>query len=184
MAEQQDVVEVLEHDHREVEDLFDRIERTTDASQLRELTDQVITELVRHSVAEEQYLYPVARERIPDGDALVDQEIADHNEAEEALKALEDFDTSDPQFMTTFRQMSTDVRSHVKEEEEDLFPKLRQHATADELRELGEKVQRAKKLAPTRPHPSAPDTPPLNKVLGPGVGLVDRVRDKLTGRGQ
>jgi len=43
-------------------------------------------------------------------------------------------------------------------------------------------VQQAKKLAPTRPHPSAPDKPPLNKVLGPPVGLVDRVRDALSGR--
>jgi hemerythrin superfamily protein len=184
MANRQDVVDVLEHDHREVEGLFDEIERTTDASQRRELTDQVIIELVRHSVAEEQYLYPAARERIPDGDALVDREIADHNEVEEALKALEAMDAGDSEFMTRFRQMSNEVRAHVKEEEEELFPKLREHGTADELRELGEKVQMAKKLAPTRPHPSAPDTPPLNKILGPGVGLVDRARDKLTGRGQ
>lgn len=42
----------------------------------------------------------------------------------------------------------------------------------------------AKKMAPTRPHPSAPDTPPGNKLLGPGVGLVDRARDLLTGRGK
>lgn len=184
MADQQDVVDVLEHDHREVEELFAKIEVTTDAEELRELTDQVITELVRHSVAEEQYLYPAARERIPDGEALVEREIDDHNEVEEALKALEGMDAGDSEFMATFRRMSNEVRAHVKEEEEELFPKLRQHATAEELRELGEKVQRAKKLAPTRPHPSAPDTPPLNKILGPGVGLVDRVRDKLTGRGQ
>jgi hemerythrin superfamily protein len=182
MAEQQDVIDVLEHDHREVEELFDQIETATDAGERRELTDQMITELIRHAVVEEQYLYPAARERVPDGDALVDQEIADHNEVEEALKALEDIDSDDPNFMTTFRQMSENVKEHVKEEEEELFPKLRQHATVDELRELGEKVQRAKKLAPTRPHPSSPDTPPLNKILGPGVGLVDRVRDKLSGR--
>ena len=41
-----------------------------------------------------------------------------------------------------------------------------------------------KAIAPTRPHPSAPDTPPLNKILAPGAGLVDRIRDKITGRGK
>lgn len=41
----------------------------------------------------------------------------------------------------------------------------------------------AKKPAPTRPHPAAPDKPPANKLLGPGAGLVDRARDMLTGRG-
>ena len=37
-------------------------------------------------------------------------------------------------------------------------------------------------MAPARPHPSAPDKPPANKIPGPGVGLVDRMRDALTGR--
>ena len=97
--------------------------------------------------------------------------------------ALEDLAADDPEFMRTFRRMSEDVKEHVQEEENELFPKLRKHAGVQVLRDLGEKVERAKKIAPTRPHPSSPDTPPLNKNLGPGVGLVDRVRDKLTGRG-
>jgi len=184
MTDQEDVIGVLTHDHREVEELFEQIEQVIDPTERRELTDQVLTELVRHSVAEEQYLYPAAREHLPDGDAIVDKEIADHNEVEEALKALEDIDADDPDFMRTFRRMSENVKEHVQEEEDELFPKLRQHVSAKDLRELGDKVQRAKKLAPTRPHPSSPDTPPLNKILGPGVGLVDRARDKLTGRGQ
>jgi hypothetical protein len=52
------------------------------------------------------------------------------------------------------------------------------------LAELGDKVQAAKDRAPTRPHPSAPTRPPLNKLIAPGVGLVDRVRDHLSGRGK
>jgi hypothetical protein len=44
------------------------------------------------------------------------------------------------------------------------------------------KVETAKKLAPTRPHPSAPNAELFHKLVGPGVGLVDRLRDKLTGR--
>jgi len=51
-----------------------------------------------------------------------------------------------------------------------------------ELTELGKKFERAKKMAPTRPHPSAPDKPPANKILGPGVGLIDRMRAALSGR--
>jgi hypothetical protein len=72
----------------------------------------------------------------------------------------------------------------VRDEEDNLFVSLRQACTAEVLQDLGEKVRRAKKTAPTRPHPGAPDTPPANKVLGPGVGLVDRVRDAITGRGK
>jgi hypothetical protein len=43
-------------------------------------------------------------------------------------------------------------------------------------------VDRAKRLAPTRPHPDAPNAELFHKLAGPGVGMVDRMRDKLTGR--
>jgi hypothetical protein len=58
------------------------------------------------------------------------------------------------------------------------------HSSEETLMELGEKVRRAMEKTPTRPHPSAPDTPPANKLLKPGAGLVDRTRDALTGRGK
>ena len=43
-------------------------------------------------------------------------------------------------------------------------------------------METAKKLAPTRPHPGAPNSALFHKLVGPGVGLVDRLRDHITGR--
>lgn len=63
-------------------------------------------------------------------------------------------------------------------------PPRRDACSAEQLDELGEKTRRAKKTAPTRPYPSAPDKPPANKLLAPGTGLVDRARDLLSGRGR
>jgi hypothetical protein len=71
--------------------------------------------------------------------------------------------------------------STFEEEERDLFRRLRQICSDDELRDLGDKVRTAKKVAPTHPHPSAPDTPPGNFVAGPMAGLVDKVRDAFSG---
>lgn len=142
----------------------------------------MITELVRHSVAEEQYLYPTARKALADGDEVPDHELAEHAEAEEIMKALENTEATDPKFGELVGKLIEDVRHHLEKEESDLLPKLRAACDADELRELGKKFERTKKTAPTRPHPSAPDRPPANKILGPGVGLIDRMRDALTGR--
>jgi hypothetical protein len=72
----------------------------------------------------------------------------------------------------------------VTDEEQNLFPQLSRSAGKEELDQLGEKVRTAKKTAPTRPHPAAPDTPPANKLLAPGAGMVDRIRDALSGRGK
>lgn len=184
MPEQQrDIVEVLTHDHREVEGMFVQLESTTSSGQRADLVEQVTIELVRHSVAEEQWLYPTVREKLPDGDDLADHEIAEHSEVEETLKALESLEPESGEYISKVTMLITDVRHHINEEESDLFPKLVAASTIDELRDLGGKVERAKKTAPTRPHPSSPSEPPANKILTPGVGLIDRLRDALTGRG-
>jgi hemerythrin superfamily protein len=182
-----DVVSILTTDHREVEQMFAELEKlrgTGDHDRIREVTEKVITELVRHSVAEEAYLYPATRTLIPGGDALADQEIAEHAEAEQVMKDLERTDTTDARFDELLTRLMTDIRAHIQEEESQLFPQLVHHADAAKLRELGSKITAIKKIAPTRPHPSAPDAPPANKLLAPGAGLVDRIRDAISGRGK
>ncbi|MFJ5531876.1 hemerythrin domain-containing protein [Streptomyces sp. NPDC093261] len=178
------VIDELVTDHREVEELFGRIEALSPGDKDRKVyADQATMELVRHSVAEEAYLYPAVREYVADGDAIADKEIEDHSKAERIMKDLESHEADDPEFDRLIGMLMAEIRSHVADEEENLFPRLRAAASAEALDDLGEKVRRAKKTAPTRPHPSAPDTPPANKLLAPGAGLVDRIRDALTGRG-
>ena len=183
MPEQRDIVEVLTHDHREVEDLFTQLESTTNPDQRSDLVEEVTIELVRHSVAEEQWLYPTVREKVANGDELADHEIAEHSEVEETLKALESLTPESGEYISKVTTLISDVRHHIEEEESDLFPKLMAASSIEELRDLGGKIEQAKKTAPTRPHPSSPSEPPGNKILAPGLGLIDRLRDALTGRG-
>jgi hemerythrin superfamily protein len=180
--EQENLVDEIIADHRQVEAVFGEIENSSDPSNRRELVEHVITELVRHSVGEEQYLYPTARRVLPDGEQMADHELKEHAEAEEVMKELENTDEGDPKFDALVRTLIEDIRHHVEDEETDLLPRLRGACDGAELTELGKKFERAKKMAPTRPHTSAPDKPPANKILGPGVGLIDRMRDALTGR--
>lgn len=186
MTQDADVIAVLTHDHREVEQMFTALEQLgeSDTDRRRQLTEKVIIELVRHSVAEEVYLYPAVRELLPGGDQLADRELAEHAEAEQTMKQLEQTDADVPGHAALLNQLMNEIRAHVHEEEGELFPRLRGSATPEQLAELGHKVQAVKKIAPTRPHPAAPDTPPANKVLGPLTGLVDRMRDTFTGRGK
>ncbi|MEZ3183028.1 hemerythrin domain-containing protein [Streptomyces pimonensis] len=180
-----DVIAELTTDHREVEELFGKIEALPPGhEQRRKHADQAVIELVRHSVAEEMHLYPAVRAFLPDGDTLADKELEDHAEAERTMKALEGVDAGDAEFDRLIGALMTEIRSHIRDEEGNLFPRLRSAASEDELMKLGDKVRQAKRTAPTRPHPAAPDTPPANKLLAPGAGMVDRVRDALTGRGK
>src|SRR3954469_3494104 len=177
-----DVVDVLTTDHHEVLDLLQQIKVTTDGVLRRDLADTVIAELVRHSVAEEMYVYPAMRKHLPDGDAAVQHDTEEHKELEATMKQLEAVDTADPRFDQLMVQLQTILADHVADEERDQFPQLRARVPRPELVEIAEKVEAAKKLAPTRPHPAAPNNQVFHKLVGPGVGLVDRLRDKLSGR--
>ncbi|BCL27976.1 hemerythrin domain-containing protein [Streptomyces aurantiacus] len=179
------VISELTTDHREVDELFAQIEALpADDQDRRRLADQLTMELIRHSVAEEAYLYPTVRRYVDDGDDLADKELADHAEVERLLKELEGCEPGDGRFESLVTQLKASVTTHVADEEGHLFPALADVCSPEALEKLGEKVRSAKKTAPTRPHPSAPDTPPANKLLAPGAGMVDRVRDLLTGRRQ
>jgi hemerythrin superfamily protein len=177
----QDVVDILTTDHHEVLDLIGQIPGA-DPGQRRDLADTVIAELMRHSVAEEMYVYPAMKDHLPDGESRVQHDVEEHQELVEVMKELEDVDSADPRFLQTLGRLETVLRDHVSDEEGDQFPLLRAHLSREQLVEIGGKVEAAKKAAPTRPHPSAPHSELFHKTLGPGVGLVDRLRDKLTGR--
>ncbi|GHH77855.1 hemerythrin [Streptomyces sulfonofaciens] len=179
------IIQELTTDHREVDEMFEQIEGLPAGDErLRKLADQLTIELVRHSVAEEEYLYPAVRRHVDGGDDLADREIEEHAEVERILKEWEGCEPGDSRFTTLAAQLKESVTSHVRDEENRLFPQLAAACSAEALDELGEKIRSAKKTAPTRPHPSAPDTPPANKLLAPGAGMVDRVRDMITGRGR
>lgn len=185
MAHGEDVIAELTADHQEVEELFANIEEMPSGdSRRKQYANQVTMELVRHSVAEEAYLYPAVRKHVPGGGELADRELADHAAAELTMKDLESCEADDPQFDMLIAQLMTQIRTHFTDEESKLFPLLREACSAEMLNDLGDKVRQAKKSAPTRPHPTAPDKPPADKLLAPAVGLVDRMRDALSGRGK
>jgi hypothetical protein len=185
--EQRDVIEVLEHDHREVEEMFGELESLRGAAseeqreRRKKLAEQVTIELVRHSVAEEVLVYPEVERRISAEEAEHARE--EHAEAEETLQRLERLDADDPAFDDELATLMREIRHHIEEEEGKTFAHMRQVMDAEELRRLGGRVEAFKKVAPTRPHPNVPNTPLARVAAGPGASLFDRMRDLASGRG-
>ncbi|MEV6732943.1 MULTISPECIES: hemerythrin domain-containing protein [unclassified Streptomyces] len=179
-----DIIAELTADHREVDGLFVRIEHTTPAGERQKAAELLTIELVRHQVAEEEHLYPAVREHFPDGDLIADKELADHARVEKLLKDLEGLDAAGPEFDRVLAVLKAEVIAHVHDEEDNLFPRLRHACSSEVLDKLGDKVRRAKRFAPTRPHPGALASRPHRKLLSAGTGLVDRARDFATGRGE
>ena len=176
MSSDHNAVELIIQDHREVDQLFERLETAQDPAERLEIGEEIIRELSIHAAVEEQLLYPTAL-RYLKTEGIVEHGIEEHQELKQVLAEIDGCSAEDERFMAGFRKAKALVRDHVEEEERDLLPVIREELGEEKLDTLGLAIIGAKKTAPTHPHPNLPPRPPFNIVLGPLVGIYDRVRD-------
>jgi hemerythrin superfamily protein len=181
-----DAITLLKDDHRTVEELFKRFERSGDAAhaEKRELVGRIIEALSKHAAIEEQLFYPVTRETVPEVRDLALESLEEHHVVKWVLSELDGMDPAAERYDAKVTVLIETVRHHVEEEENDYFPKVRDELGAAALENLGEALQNAKQGAPSHPHPRSPDTPPGNLVAGAGAAVVDKVTDTVTGVAQ
>jgi hemerythrin superfamily protein len=172
------VVDLLKRDHQKVASRLARLD-SVPVSDLESYFCELREELVRHEVAEELIVYPVVREKVPNGDSIANSCIAEQSQAEEELVSLERGEANSESFRSELDRLRAAVIEHAHHEEREVLPALSEHITEEELKALGARYERAIKAAPTHPHPHAPDQPPGNKALGPMAALIDRIRDAM-----
>ena len=184
--------EVLAKDHEEVRRMLAQLETgptaATGASEeelllRKRMTEQLIIQASAHEAVEEMYFWPLVRERVMDGDWLADEATVQEQQAKQVLYRLDKADASDADFEQLLSMFTVAAREHIAFEEDQVWPGLRTGLTAAEAEDLGNLLTEAKKAAPTRPHPNTPGTPGVQKTTGPAVGLVDKIRDAMNGRG-
>lgn len=168
--EQRDVIEVLTRDHRRVEDMIGTvIALPRQDGRRRYVVAGVITELVRHAAAEERYLYPAVRALVPDGERLAEQKLAEHALTLQAINDLHGLDPADARFDEVFSRLAGRTQAHLQDEENELFPRLAGACDQTTLRDLGTKVERAKKETPVWPSPDGPEIPVRDGGLAHGL---------------
>ena len=174
-----DAIAVLKQDHREVEQLFKRFEKAGENAHRTkgQLVASMIEALSRHAAIEEMVFYPAVRREVPKQESTVLEALEEHHVAKWLLSELEALDPAAERFDAKATVLIENVRHHVKEEEQELFPKVRQRIERRRLVELGAELREAKRRAPTHPHPRSPDEPPGNLLVGGAVAVMDKARD-------
>lgn len=135
-----DVVDKIEHDHREVEELFEEFEASRD----RAVALKICDELEIHTAAEEAEVYPVIADAI--SDEMVDHAEDEHAEAKAVIAQVRTTTDADELF-ELMQTLKAAIQEHVQEEETDMLPKAREELSDEELEELGEKFDEAKDAA-------------------------------------
>ncbi|WP_225834447.1 hemerythrin domain-containing protein [Streptomyces sp. NK08204] len=177
-----DALEVLVHDHRMVEQLFRNYHAAASDKQRRAVVELMVRELSKHAALEEMFVYPLARNAFPDGAEEIDEQLEEHRAVKRTLLALDRLSEGDERTDDLVEQLRQEVEEHVREEEQQFLPRLREWVSQRELDRLGELLTKAKQTAPTRPHPHAPDHPPGLTLAAPVAAAYDRFRDRLQQR--
>jgi hemerythrin superfamily protein len=135
-----DAITLLTEEHNKAKALFEQIEAATDASTKQELVRQVIADLRTHTKIEEEVLYPLLRSQVKGGGKLFDESMQEHEEAKKAMKKLEGMSPENEEWQPTFEILMHGVLHHATEEEQEMFPKMRETWSEERLAELGEQL--------------------------------------------
>ncbi|MET0335293.1 MAG: hemerythrin domain-containing protein [Rhizobacter sp.] len=139
-----DAIELLENDHKEVKSLFRKFnklaEAGADAKEREALALQICSMLTVHAQIEEEILYPEARDVVPD-EGLVKEAIVEHASAKDLIAQIESMDPKDEMYDAKVKVLGEYIDHHVKEEEEELFPKIRRRM---DIRDAGMRLKARK----------------------------------------
>jgi iron-sulfur cluster repair protein YtfE (RIC family) len=150
-----DAVELLEKDHRTVEDLFEKVKANEDGNNAATFK-KIKQELDVHAHIEETIFYP---HLLDHGDKelkkIVREGIEEHLQVKDLLVELSTLSGTSPTFKAKLSVLMENVEHHVKEEEDDMFPMVRDQIDAEMLQRIGslmygEKVKVGKKTPPPK----------------------------------
>ena len=133
--------ELLREDHRKVKGLFDEFESTEEADAKRRLCEKTLIELTVHAKLEEELFYPAARKQLQDED-LMDEADEEHHVAKLLIGELASMTPSDKHYDAKYSVLAESVRHHIKEEEEEILPKIEK--SGFDLETLGQEMAERK----------------------------------------
>jgi hypothetical protein len=116
-------ITLLKHDHREVQEFFEEYEELDNNRAKAELARKICNTLKVHTQIEEEILYPAARKATGDND-LLDEALVEHAGAKHLIGEIEAMEVGDDLYDAKITVLGEQIKHHVKEEEEELFPEI------------------------------------------------------------
>lgn len=125
-----DALKMLMDDHNKVTRMFKQFAQSDDL----QLALQICDELTLHSTLEEEIIYPVLRDRVDAN--MAEEGEKEHQEVKELIARVREMEPGDPEISNVMREIERNLRHHVEEEEQEVFPKM-EAQVGDDLYPLG-----------------------------------------------
>ncbi|MCD4532869.1 hemerythrin domain-containing protein [Nocardioides sp. cx-169] len=163
-------------DHERLDRLLHQLDGTSGVEQERVL-HRIARLVFPHAFAEESVLWPELRRLLPEGHQLTLQVELEHQEVNELWGRLEDGSLSPSERREVLDRLVEVLREDVRDEEDELLPRLQEAAGPARLRQLGVAWEAVRRTAPTRPHPVVARRPPGNALAALPLTVIDHTRD-------
>ncbi len=137
-----EVTDLLHEDHQKVRNLFFEFSAAEKSTEKQTLVKEILTELHVHSTVEEEIVYPLVKQEAEEGQELVDEAETEHRVVKFLMAELSTMKPSDDQFDAKVLVLCELVNHHIREEEKEMFKKLRE--SGEDLEELAEQVMARK----------------------------------------
>jgi iron-sulfur cluster repair protein YtfE (RIC family) len=135
-----DAVDLLKHDHREVQKAFSDFEELSKSNNAgkKSLADHIADELLKHMTVEEEIFYPAVKDYVEDAEDIINESIIEHAAAKGLIKQIKDMRGDEEFFDAEVKVLAEQIDHHVEEEEKEMFPKVRRSSL--DLDALGRKM--------------------------------------------
>ena len=165
-------------DHIELNLLLEKLQAAAGGHQQRVLL-RIYRLVFPHAFAEESILWPLMRRVLPEGEELTLEVEREHQEVNELVTRLEEMDPSSPERSAILARLVEVLREDVRDEEDQLLPRLQALVSRRRLRRLGLLWEIVRRIAPTRAHPVVARRPPGNVIAALPLSVLDRLRDAV-----
>lgn len=152
------VLSIIKKEHREVGAMLDKAQKLDpDDREIKSLAEQIEKALGAHLAIEERLFYSRIRDRADESEDRVDvfEGYTEHEVAKHLIALLKSTRNRDEAFKAELQVLCESVKHHVKEEESTIFSLARRFIPNEELEQLGEDWQRAKKRLQAKATPKS-----------------------------
>ncbi|HEY4068989.1 MAG TPA: hemerythrin domain-containing protein [Burkholderiaceae bacterium] len=136
-ARAQEATALLRADHKKVSALFDEFEKARSSKRKKEIVSTICRELIAHTTIEEEIFYPAVQAALKDHE-LVPEANVEHMSVKDLIAQVKDIEPGDDMYDARVKVMGEFVKHHVKEEQNEMFPKAKK--TKLDMRELGARM--------------------------------------------
>jgi hemerythrin superfamily protein len=153
-----DAITLLKADHKDIRRLFREFEAAGDRAikKKAKIVRKIIELLTVHTYVENEVMYPEVRGLLPDLDEGILESYEEHHVADVLCMELYGMPADAERFDAKTTVLIETVTHHIKEEEQEWFPKVRAGLDRKQLQKLGAKIEQAREKAPRSPaRPSA-----------------------------